>query len=110
MIFFSKNKYILVTVNRTTIIVFLSFLIQSSHFVPTYTTLKWGLCLPSSCNPSTISKAFNVYFNQTLPTYVTVQTSIQDRYCKQGAVKDVRPGLLEGKTHNGWPLATYLGM
>ncbi|KAI5702510.1 hypothetical protein M8J75_000855 [Diaphorina citri] len=70
------------------------------HFIPTYTTLKWGLCVPESCSPSSLSQALDVHFNVTLPSSVTVQTKIDPKYCKHG-------GPLQS---TAWPLSTYLAI
>uniref|UniRef100_A0A8D8Q9G6 Nose resistant-to-fluoxetine protein N-terminal domain-containing protein n=1 Tax=Cacopsylla melanoneura TaxID=428564 RepID=A0A8D8Q9G6_9HEMI len=70
-----------------------------SQFIPTYTTLKWGLCIPDSCSPFDLSKSFDTFFNLTLPAYVTVQTSVDPRLCHQG-----------GLQQKDWPLSTYLAM
>ncbi|KAL1459351.1 hypothetical protein WDU94_011342 [Cyamophila willieti] len=55
-----------------------------SHFIPTYTTLKWGLCIPDSCSPSDL-----------------IQTKVDPSLCQQGGLTS---------QHKAWPLSTYLAI
>lgn len=45
-----------------------NFPFQPSHFIPRFTTINWGVCVPSSCSPKDVERALSdelSAFNET---------------------------------------------
>lgn len=62
------SRYLDSTFDRTGLILTCSYTFQPDHFLPRFTTLNWGICLPAACNyddAGSIIKNFVKPYNTT---------------------------------------------
>lgn len=54
---------------------------QPSHFIPRFTTLNWGICLPAACTHEDANKIIRDAVKQYNSTGIKIHVSVHEENC-----------------------------